>query len=220
MYLEISGRQCGKTTRLVEHAAYNILRNIYTGYFRIGILSPNTRNSNEIKLKIIHKIKGILETHNGFGDWFSVNIGDITLDNVIETFGERIKTNIHRTCGYSLDFCYFDEFAFIPPEFIQNVLPMINSDCGLGYWCSSPNGIDESTTQMLIDYCNASMIPIQSYSFLQDAIDNRHIYGYDMYIDHFNFFCEYHNLNIMTNNPEGEKIGLIMKEIKRHKFNG
>ena len=92
MYLELSGRQTGKTNRLINHAINYLNENPNN---TICIVSPNRLNSNRIKDRILQSAPHIIES------------------SIVVNFSMLAPRGHHL-----YDMYYVDEFSFIHDEHV------------------------------------------------------------------------------------------------------
>jgi len=162
MYVEISPRQSGKTTRLVA-AAKQFLQNNPNS--KIAIVSHNRRNSQELKTKIINRL--CLEVSWGYGmEWPD----DRICRAVDRDYGERIQIRAHTWIdrGYlPPDYWFFDEFAYVNvgnlfpgPAVHNDYTPGNRVPSGVGnmiitnaYYCTTPSDHGNSTLDTLVGWC-------------------------------------------------------------------
>lgn len=131
MYVEISPRQSGKTTRLIQ-AASDYLRHNPT--HNIAVVGINSMNTNELKSKFLRE--GINISHINFMSGYSF-----------------------RRFDQEPNYWFFDEFGFMTRENILH--PIFRSVIENGYYCTTPNHISRcESTNTIIDYCRQNDIQI------------------------------------------------------------
>lgn len=146
MYVEISDRQTGKTTRLVDHASNELINNINDRNFKIAIVSPTHKSGERIRRMIVKKFLYIFES-NG---------------NVLTTIRDKIivQRNMEQPRGYDdINKFYVDEFSFINDQNQRGSLLRIDNNA---YYCSSPKPGDKFILH-LKDYCEHNDIEIVTY---------------------------------------------------------
>ena len=163
MYVEVSPRQSGKTTRLIT-AASTFLREHNNS--TIGIISHSRRNSEEIKNRILTRLELDISWEQG-EDWPS----DLVSRAVYNEYEDRIKvrTNTCMSRGeMPPDHWFFDEFAYIRlPDLFPG--PAVHNDFNQGnrvpspsygnmivtngYYCTTPTDRENPTTDTLIRWC-------------------------------------------------------------------
>lgn len=201
MYVEISGRQTGKTTRLIEDAAEQLICNLGTtnDNYKIAVISPTLQNSNRIKNQIINKFT---EKATLCGIRYYSNA---ELDNKINVFTNMINTDYHR-----IDKFYIDEFSFIDGLYFSDN----------AYYTTTPNtsGTDKFM-EILLTNCEWMGIPIVSYDISQEL--RTLFYMTDRrYIQEFDNWCVENGLQMLTHPFENTKKNIFVKlsEIKKHRL--
>jgi hypothetical protein len=208
MFVEISGRQTGKTTRLVEHAANHLLLNAQNSEHRITIVSITPNHSEGIKRKIVQKIFDILCTSDD-NSWVYLTrfFGTDNFTSVVDGLKQRIyvKNTMIRRIGMDTGRYYVDEFSFINSDRLR-----VLED---SYYCTTP--ISNDFTVELLEYCRESGVDVLSYDipptmrgvdYLSDDVD--------MWDD----FCIEHGLEMYEHPFVKRKINMVIKSIKRHRF--
>jgi len=196
MYVEISPRQSGKTTRLVQ-AVINYLQQ--NTEHTVAVVGFNNRAKNELKEKISRQI----------------NSSNIVIDDDWVHRVNFLSGNLFGKYNREPNYWFFDEFSFLPPS---NLLHPIHSNViQNAYYCTTPAS-ERRSIDIIVNHCRQNNIEI---NFVNPWTERRLIEqgGFTNYIREsvLNYWSEY-----MTNN--GFKIGLtenwIPKFIKKHKFNG
>lgn len=190
MYLEISGRQTGKTSRLIEHAS-DYLQNNPT--HRIGIVSPNFDSCKRIENQILE------------------NCGGDYRNNI------KKVTSVMDLRGYIFNYVYFDEFSYIHTrnthlieETISNLMPENHQN---QYYCTTPNGFEIGATTLL-DYFRQRGFQIQSYD-VSNEFRNDPMYQFEVNL--FDDWCIHHELE-MYPHPFNRGVTFGVKFIKKHRF--
>lgn len=189
MYVEISPRQSGKTTRLIQ-AASDYLRHNPT--HNIAVVSVNRKFLNDIKRKLMQS---------------NVNIERIKFLSSIfpNLLGQFIEP----------DYWFFDEFGYINIEYLLN--PRTRTIFRNGYYCTTPT-LRPNTTSYIVDYCRGNNIEIHwNNPWTESHIMEQNTIGWDDYtrevvLGDWVRFMESKGLF------NGIKINLIRKEIKKHRF--
>jgi hypothetical protein len=150
MYVEISPRQSGKTTRLIE-AAINHLRQ--DDYARIAIVTT-VGQLRLIKEKLKIKIREITTPNwGGSAENLELLIDEFYLRRV------EIVCDVNFLRGLRLDYYFFDEFSFLEPRKIM----LNNSIIENGYYCTTPTD-KRSTINMITNYCLINDININYFN--------------------------------------------------------
>jgi hypothetical protein len=208
MFVEISGKQTGKTTRLVEHAANHLLLNAQNSEHRITVVSITINHGEGIKRKIVQKIFDILTTSDN-NSWVYLTrfFGTDNFTSVVDGLKQRIyvKNTMIRRIGMDTGRYYVDEFSFINSYRLR-----VLED---SYYCTTP--ISNDFTVELLEYCRESGVDVLSYDipptmrgvdYLSDDVD--------MWDD----FCIEHGLEMYEHPFVKRKINMVIKSIKRHRF--
>jgi hypothetical protein len=212
MYVEISGRQTGKTTRLVDHASDELINNINDRNYLIGLVVFNRANGLRIQELIINKFIDKIR-YMGYA-----NLVGLTHDarsnnsDVISRLKKKINIqfNMEQPRGGHINKFYVDEFSFIGNDLV------INSDA---YYCTTPNG-NHSFTLHLKNYCENNGVEIIAYDISQELRNEFQMTGY---VEEFDNWCIDNQLWMMNHPFEESKRlnerGFIkFNKIKRHKF--
>ena len=144
MYVEISGRQTGKTTRLITRM-YNFISDNHNNVI-VGLVSPNMGNTLQIRNRLI-SFAFEMAKENEF-------LNHLSDDYLLEQ--ARILINTH-VAVYTqmdnpvIDYWFVDEFCFINSD----KLLIVNN----GYYCSSPK--ETEFTYRLINHCGMRNTPIR-----------------------------------------------------------
>jgi hypothetical protein len=150
MYVEISPRQSGKTTRLIE-AAINHLRQ--DDYARIAIVTT-VGQLRLIKEKLKIKIREITTPNwGGSAENLELLIDEFYLRRV------EIVCDVNFLRGLRLDYYFFDEFSFLEPRKIM----LNNNIIENGYYCTSPSS-SRSTIDVLVNHCSQNNIEIKFFN--------------------------------------------------------
>lgn len=142
MYVEISGRQTGKTTRMVN----DIVHRLIDTNDNIVIIGHNQDYFRRLKVKLESEL-------------LNTNHDSISID-MVRTFliDRRIRFSYDMsTPSYDhwCDYYYVDEFAFLPVDWCLSIKEN-------AYYCSTPNG-DNHFTIGLMNYCRHNNITINHY---------------------------------------------------------
>jgi hypothetical protein len=135
-----AGRQVGKTTTVVGYIVWYIL---FEEDKLIALLANKAKTSREILNRIKLAYESLpLWLQQGVSGW---NKGDIELENKCRILADSTASSAAR--GYSINFLYLDEFAFVPnnvaEEFFTSVYPTISSGKTSKVLISStPNGMN------------------------------------------------------------------------------
>lgn len=196
MYLEISGRQTGKTTRLADHASDELIQHINDPTYKIGIVAPSLASTQRI-----HKMVGDMFVNKLINN----NWGDRPLPNIdrkIKKFYDMVPI---REDVSNINQWYVDEFAFIHSD---QLLRKENA-----YYCTTPNG-NHPFTISLLNYCRHRQIEVESYDISRRF---RNDFNFSPYVDEFDNWCIAYELE-MYPHPFEDYGDLIKKYIRRHKF--
>jgi hypothetical protein len=135
-----AGRQVGKTTTIVGYILWYIL---FEEDKFVAILANKAPTSREILNRIKLAYEALpLWLQQGVKEW---NKGSIELENNCRILADSTSSGAAR--GYSINFLYLDEFAFVPnnvaDEFFTSVYPTITSGQNSKVLISStPNGMN------------------------------------------------------------------------------
>jgi hypothetical protein len=218
MYVEISGRQTGKTTRLVDHASDELINNIHDSHYRIGIVGHNTRSSEHIRDLIIERFLTKINEMNH--DYYRGILHRLEHENpngcAVSSLMRKIviKRDMDQLVGYgSISKFYVDEFAF--RDTMDSPLRLL----GNAYYCTTPNSNDDFTNG-LINYCNEYWVEITSYDVSNEL---RNEFFATEYIDEFDNYCTTRGIYPMPHPFEESNLlnvkGLFrFNTIKKHKF--
>lgn len=193
MYVEISGRQTGKTTRLVDHMVSNILDHTDQPY-RICLIVRNSGNARHIRSMVARKLNEHIH-HIGLSDRYPNNID--------------VKYSMYDAVGY--DYYYLDEFDFLRD-------PILYRDNA--YYTTTPG--NNHTAIGLIEYCQRLNIPIISYQTndnLREQFNNGY-FGQQNDQTEFDRICDLYGIE-PTNNQIGvltKRIGYILQRVTKHRF--
>ncbi len=214
MYVEISGRQSGKSTRLADHASDELIDNINDRNFLIGLVVFNRDSGLRIRDMIIDKFIDKVR-YMGYA-----NIVGLTHDartnnsDVKSRLAKKINIQYdmeHPRGGGHINKFYVDEFAFIGNEL------RINVDA---YYCTTPNG-NQQFTERLVSFCHEKEIDIMTYDMSEGL---RADFNCTMYTEDFDNWCFNHGIyprvHPFAPSIEGERLNnnLVPKGLKRHRF--
>lgn len=196
MYVEISPRQSGKTTRLVQ-AVINYLQQ--NTEHTVAVVGFNSRAKNELKEKISRQI----------------NDSNIVIDDNWAHRVNFLSGNLFGKYNSEPNYWFFDEFSFLPPSNLLH--PIYSNVIENAYYCTTPAS-ERRSIDIIANHCRQNNIEV---NFINPWTERRLTEqgGFADYIrgEVLNQWSEY-----MVNN--GFKIGLtenwIPKFIKKHKFNG
>ena len=166
MYVEVSPRQSGKTTRLVVAASTFLRENQDSN---IAIVSHNRRNSEEVKKLILTRLELEISWTQGM-DWPD----DLVSRAVYNEYRDKIKVKSNTALSRGEmppDYWFFDEFAYIPlPDIFPG--PAVHNDYNQGnrvpspsygnmivtngYYCTTPKDRYNPTTDTLISWCQTN----------------------------------------------------------------
>jgi len=150
MYVEISPRQSGKTTRLIEAAINHLRQDDYT---RIAIVTT-VGQLRLIKEKLKIKIREITTPNwGGSAENLELLIDEFYLRRV------EIVCDVNFLRGLRLDYYFFDEFSFLEPRKIM----LNNNIIENGYYCTSPSS-SRSTIDVLVNHCSQNNIEIKFFN--------------------------------------------------------
>ena len=203
MYVEISPRQSGKTTRLTE-AIVNYLRQ--DDYNRVAIVTTTIARGKYIKEKVR---KYIYDTT--LPNWVGSHRNlELLID---ENYLRRIESisDVNSLRGLTVNYYFFDDFSSIEPRKILFNNCIIEN----GYYCTTPDG-KMSTLNMIVNHCHNYDIDINFVNPWTEA-RLREQEGFANYIrEHvLNEWVQYmENIGIDTTLKEN----WIPKRVKRHKF--
>lgn len=204
MYVEISPRQSGKTTRLIE-AAINHLRQ--DDYARIAIVAPSIGQLRLIKEKLKIKIREITTPNwGGSVDNLELLIDEFYLRRVEIVFDVNLLRSLR------VDYYFFDDFSFLEPRRIM----LNNSIIENGYYYTTPTD-RRSTIDMITNYCLINDININYFNTWtesrlreQEALSP---YLREHVLEYWSNYME--SVGIATNNL---KENWLTKIIKKHRF--
>lgn len=202
MYVEISGRGSGKTTRLVDHASDELIDHINDRNYRIGIVVVNRHNGERIRRMIIDKYIDKIR-------YMGYTCDEDTPKQIRRKI--NIQYDMEHPRGGHVNKFYVDEFAFIGNEL------RINIDA---YYCTTPNG-NQYFTERLINFCLEKEIDIMTYDMAEGL---RADFQYTMYVEEFDDWCFNHGIyprvHPFAPSLEGERLNnnLVPKGLKRHRF--
>jgi len=193
LYCEISPRQSGKTTRLIQ-AASDYLRHNPT--HKIAIVGISRVIVKDLKEKIIL-----------YSDFFRQNLDRITFLSSHKIYDYNIS---------NIDYWFFNEFGYMREQNISHPTrhrQIIEN----AYYCTTPT-IIPNTTNLIIDYCLQNNIQIHwNNPWTESHIMEQNLIGLDDYtrevvLGDWVRFMESKGLF------KDIKINFIRKEIKKHRF--
>lgn len=190
MYCEISPRQSGKTTRLIqaalEYLSYNPTHNI-------AVVGINSNAVNDLKRKFLR------EGASGIGN----------VANRINFMSGYLFSSYR---GTEPDYWFFDEFGYLLP---RDILHTIYSNViENAYYCTTPGS--SNATDIIVNYCTRNNIQIHfNNPWTESHIQN--LIGWDNYLREavLGDWVRYMETKGLF---DGIKINLIRKEIKKHRF--
>lgn len=215
MYVEISPRQSGKTTRLVNE----VVRYLLNGGSNVNHIALTSHNSNStIDLK--NKIRDVLSLD------CSRQIGlewpdELTYKMVDSLYMSKIitpNTNMGFFGGYNRepDFWFFDEFAWLPPNKLLH--PITGGVIENGYYCTTPTD-RTNVIDIVVNHCRDNNVTI---NFNNPWTEAR--------LQEQSGFSEYTRQTVLTPWVEymtekgfpinGLKENWLPKYVKRHRFSG
>jgi hypothetical protein len=195
MYVEISGRQTGKSTRLADHASDELIQHINDPVFTIGLVSTNLHRN-----KRLHElIKDMFIEKLGYLGWGDKPIPNI--DRKIKKFYDMVPIRENTS---NVSQWYVDEFAFIHSD------QLLRKDNA--YYCTTPNG-DHPFTISLLNHCRSRGIEVESYDISREL---RNTFDYTPYINEFDDWCIEHQLEMYPH--PFENVEFVQRFVKRHRF--
>lgn len=177
MYVEISPRQSGKTTRLVAAAAEFLQANPDS---IIAIVSHSRGNSGEIKNKILTKLELEISWQQGM-DWPDDIISRTTYNHYEGRILIKNNTTLYRG-EMPPNYWFFDEFAY---KRVEDVFPIYgthndynignrlgegNQIVANGYYCTTPSFASNRTLDILVRWCQDNN---QEISFVNPWTEER-----------------------------------------------
>jgi len=214
MYVEISPRQSGKTTRLVN-AAVDYLRN--NTEHKIAVVGLHTGCTKNIQRMIREKLALNCSLEYGL-EWPDELIYRM-VDNVyMSRISLRHSLKLNRG-QMDPDFWFLDEFGYFPSDFFDSTTYRYPSYYGLplnAYYCTTPNG-NTDVTLRLIEWCRDNNHTIHFHNpWTESRIQEQ--YGFDAYIrrevlDSWVDFMTGHGFPI-----RGLKENWLTKFLKPHNF--
>lgn len=211
MYVEISGRQTGKTTRLVDHASDELLHNINDRNYVMAVVSHSHQSGKRINRLIVQK------TLDKISDMGYDVYGD--LDDATERLNRKIivQRDMEQPLGRHINKFYVDEFSFINDQNQRRGSPLrLDNDA---YYCTTPKPGDEFTLY-LKNYCEHNNIEIVAYDISQGL---RNEFQMTAYVEEFDNWCVENQLWMMNHPFEesrrlNERGFIRFNKIKRHRF--
>jgi hypothetical protein len=196
MYVEISPRQSGKTTRLIQ-AASDYLRHNPT--HNIAVVGINLNVANDLKNKFIER--GIDSNHikflsvRGMSLTYSSNWGDI--------FGMY---------NQEPDYWFFDEFGYMREENIKH--PIYQNIIENAYYTTTPG--HNTSTNLIVNHCIQNNIQIHfNNPWTEERIQEQGNWNDYVRESVLGDWVRYMEINGLIN---GIKENLIRKFIKKHRF--
>ena len=224
MYVEISGRQTGKTTRLVDHASDELINNINDRDYRIGVVSHSSQSGERISQLIVEKFFDKVR-YMGYANWVGVGIAGMEHDanmngsDVTTRLKKKIivQRDMDQPTGCHINMFYIDEFAFIPRLLGRGSQLRISEDT---YYCTTPSPGDAFTLQ-LKSHCENNGIEIIAYDISQELRNEFQMTGF---VEEFDDWCIDNQLWMMNHPFEesrrlNERGFIRFNKIKRHRFN-
>jgi len=151
MYVEISPRQSGKTTRLIEALVSHLRQNDYD---KVAIIASNISRAKFIKEKVTGHLFNVIRPHwIGSDNNFRLLVNDYYLNNVV------IATDVNSLVGERIDYYFFDDFSSIEPRKLLFEKRIIEN----GYYCTTPCQ-KRSTINMITNHCLYNNIEIKFFN--------------------------------------------------------
>lgn len=197
MYCEISPRQSGKTTRLIQAALDYLIHNPTHIIAVVGISGKTIKH-------LKHKLVSL------------VNLLDITTPSML-VMVNRVRFKIPWAwsgVGYDRepDYWFFDEFGYMEERGIRH--PITRDIIDNAYYSTTP-GFTNSTN-IIVEYCNRHNTQIHfNNPWAEERIqeqNNWSNYTREAVLGDWTRYMEERGL------IKGIKINLIRKEIKKHRF--
>lgn len=196
MYLEVSGRQTGKTTRLIEHAVHQLLLNYNDDTYIIAVLANTRYNTELLKEKICQKLIETVRREHPQMEWCI----DALCDGILPI------TDMNQP-GLRPNMWYVDEFAFIP----SNRLRHLDNT----YFTTSPTN-DNNFLGELVDFYQAWDMTIVSYDI---SLSMRSNPLYSDEVNEFDDYCIDKQLDMFPHPFEVIEKGMKIKQwLKKHKL--
>ena len=190
MYVEISPRQSGKTTRLIQ-AASDYLRHNPT--HNITIVGFHQNNLTDLKNKLVRTGQNIdrikFMSYSLFGRYSNCFFREIT----------------------EPDYWFFDEFGCIKEEHVRH--PISSNVIENAYYCTTPG--HSLSTNTVVEHCIDRGIQIHFNNPWTEQVIQENLwsdYVRDSVLGDWVRFMESKGLF------NGIKINLIRKEIRKHRF--
>jgi len=211
MYVEISPRQSGKTTRLIS-AAVDFLYENRDDSKKIAIVSHNIPSTEHLRIEIR---KGLILKHMTLTgllepDPFLIQV----VDAIYATSILKPKLLPSFFYNYEVDYWFFDEFAYMTPN--QLLHPIYGNIIENAYYATSPS-TNNRTIDIITTHCQNNGIQINfNNPWTEERIQEQS--GFNTYfrnevIGHWLDYMTSHGISI-----EIKKENLINKLIKRHQF--
>jgi hypothetical protein len=204
MYVEISPRQSGKTTRLIE-AAISYLRS--DDYARIGIVSNTQTKGKYIKDKLKEAIYNMVRP-TWIGNYQNLEL----LTHEFYLRRVEVISDVNSVRGLTVNYYFFDDFSVMEPR----KMLFNNTIVENGYYCTTPSE-KRSTINMITNHCFNNNIEIKFFNPWTEAR-----------ISEQEGFADYIRENVLNSwSNYMESIGMNVAElkenwfttrIKRHKF--
>jgi hypothetical protein len=189
MYVEISPRQSGKTTRLIQ-AASDYLRHNPT--HNIAVVGMNSKNVVDLKDKFTRLLT-------------NQNISRVRFMSG-NLFGRFLLSNTEP------DYWFFDEFGYMREDYVRH--PIYRNIIENGYYCTTPG--HSLSTNLIVNHCRQNNIQIHfNNPWTEERIQEQG--NWTDYIREcvLGDWVRYMETTGLIN---GIKENLIRKEIKKHRF--
>lgn len=214
MYLEISPRQSGKTTRLVSAVVEYLWNN---PEHKITIVGLHLGSTQHMKMMIREKLA--LNSSLRYGLEWPDDLIYRMVDNVYMSRVSIRHSLVLKRGEREPDYWFLDEFGYFPNSFFDSTGYMHPTYQGLplnAYYCTTPNGNTE-TILKLIEWCRENNETIHFHNpWTETRIQEQ--YGFDTYIrrevlDTWVDFMMSHGFPI-----KGLKENWLTKFLKPHNF--
>jgi hypothetical protein len=211
MYVEVSPRQSGKTTRLVD-AVVSYLQQNFSDDLKIVLCCININSFKHIKRLIRGKIS--TELTNSLPMDYSYEsvlklVDSLYLTKII-CVTSRINFNFDPN---TISYWFFDEFSFLEPNKILH--PINGSVLENAYYCTTPSS-ENRTTNIIVNYCIENDYQIHynnpwTETLIEEQMSFNNYFREAVLNDWVNYMEEKGLL-------KGIKENLIRKFIKKHRF--
>lgn len=210
MYVEVSPRQSGKTTRLITALVEYLRNNIRNNHY-VALVTPNSNITKDL-LNLIRDRLAIECSYDVGMEWPSDGIYRLVDDYHMKHIITKTRFGEYRN---EPNMWFFDEFAFMSMDKVHH--PIHQTLITNAYYCTTPSDSINLTTDTIVEYCRDNNINIQFYNpwtpnrlreqgNLEPYIRN-HVLG---------SWVEYMASNGF--NIEELKSEIISKYIKKHRF--